>query len=386
MKKVILIISLVSLFFAGCGTASSSQYIYQAPENIDDGLDVGALEEVNINVKLIEKGINEINRGKYKEVHSILIFKDGKLVLEEYFDGYKYKWDGPDFKGDWVRWDRSMLHRVQSVTKSIVSACVGIAIDKGFIRSVNQSIFDYLPEYQHLNTGGKDKITIEHLLTMTSGLQWDEWGASGTSMDNDAIGIWFHNEGPISFVLERQLVYEPGTHFTYNGGGIDILGEIIKNASGMDLDEFSGEYLFGPLKIDPYNWGVRFENGVIDATSNLHITPRDMVKIGVTFLNGGIWDGQQIISEQWVENSATTYPGNTGIKVPGSDSGRRGYAYTWWTKQYAKSDAFFAAGWGGQEIMVFPELNAVVVFTGGNYAMDARTFTFLERYVLPAFR
>ncbi len=155
MKKAILIISLLSLLFAGCQTEPSIPYTYQSPENIDDGLDVGTLEEVNIDSVLIEKAVNEINRGKYKEVHSMLIFKDDKLVLEEYFTGHKFKWDAPKHHGELVTWDRSMSHHIHSVTKSITSTCIGIAVDQGYIESVHQSIFDYLPEHQHLNKDGK---------------------------------------------------------------------------------------------------------------------------------------------------------------------------------------------------------------------------------------
>ncbi|MFC2145558.1 serine hydrolase domain-containing protein, partial [Actinomycetota bacterium] len=357
-------------------------------DNINDGLETDSLDSVNIDQILIEKAVTDISRGKYGEVHSMLIFKDEKLVVEEYFDGFKYKWDGDNYNGEWVDWTRSTSHVLQSVTKSITSTCIGIAIDNGFIKSVNQSIFDYLPEYQYLNNDGKDKITIEHLLTMTSGLQWDEWSAPNNSSDNDAIGLWFHDEGPIDFVLERSLAYEPGTTFTYNGGGMDVLGEIIKNATKMDIDEFSAEYLFEPLGIDSFDWWNRFENGVIDTASGLKITPRDMIKIGVTFLNNGIWNGKQIISQQWVEKSATPFAGNTGIKPPGEDSGRVGYSYSWWTKQYSDSgkdiNVYWAGGWGGQRIMVFPELNIVVVFTGGNWTSKVQTFKILEKYVLPA--
>ena len=173
MIKVILLITILSLLIVSCKQNPSTLYTYQSPENINDGFDVGSLDEVNIDSALIEKAVNDINRGKYKEVHSLLIFKDDKLVFEEYFEGHKYKWDAANYHGDLVIWNRSMSHVMQSVTKSITSTCIGIAIDKGFIESVNQSIFDYLPEHQHLNTDGKDKITIEHLLTMTSGLQLD---------------------------------------------------------------------------------------------------------------------------------------------------------------------------------------------------------------------
>jgi CubicO group peptidase (beta-lactamase class C family) len=348
---------------------------------------VSSLDEVNIDQALIERAVYDINRGKFKEVHSILIFKDDKLVFEKYFKGHKYQWDAPNHHGGLVIWNKNTLHSIMSDTKSIASACIGIAIDNGFIESVNQSIFDYLPEHQHLNTDGKDKITIEHLLTMTSGLEWREWGSPYSSTDNPAVGIWFSDKDPITYILDKPLISEPGTSFTYSGGNMHVLGEIIKNASGMDLDEFSRKYLFEPLGIDYSIW-AQFENGVIEAAGELKITPRDMAKIGVTFLNNGVWNGEQIISKQWVENSATPYRGNTGIKVPGSDSGKRGYSYTWWTIEYSKSgkkiNMYFAGGWGGQNIMVFPELNTVVVFTGGNYTTKTAQFKILEKYILPA--
>jgi len=337
---------------------------------------------------LMGKAVNDINRGKFKEVHSLLIFKDNKLVFEEYFAGHKYQWDGPNYYGDLVAWDRSTLHCIHSDTKSITSACIGIAIDKGFIKSVHQSIFDYLPEHQNFNTEGRDKITIEHLLTMTSGLDWQEWSASYSSKDNPMIGIWFSDKDPITYILDRSMKDEPGTSFTYYGGNMILLGEIIRNATGMDIDEFSAKYLFGPLGIDSFDWWNRFDNGVIEAASGLKMTPRDMVKIGAMFLNNGAWKGKQIISEPWVAKSATAFPVNRGIDVPGEDGGKLGYAYSWWTKQYSDSgqtiNMFLALGWGGQKIMVLPDVNTVVVFTGGNYTSEVKSFSILEKYVIPA--
>jgi CubicO group peptidase (beta-lactamase class C family) len=392
MKKAILLISILSilsLLIVGCQLEPSSQYTCQPPENTNDGLDVGSLDEVNIDATLIEKAVNDINRGKYREVHSLLIFRDGKLVLEEYFEGHKYQWDAPKHHGELVTWDSSISHCVHSVTKSITSACIGIAIDKGFIQSVHQSIFDYLPEHQHLNTEGKDKITIEHLLTMTSGLDWEEWNAPYSSEDNPIVGIWFSDKDPVTYILERSLIDEPGTSFRYYGGNMIVLGEIIRNATKMNIDEFSTEYLFEPLEIDSFDWWLRFENDVIEAAGGLKITPRDMVKVGATFLNNGVWNGKQIVSGQWVEKSAISYRGNKGINVPGTDQKNVGYSYSWWTKSFSDSDkrinVFYALGWGGQHIMGFPELNAVVVTTGGTYTSSTKTFTLLEKYIIPAF-
>ena len=167
-----------------------------------------------------------------------------------------------------------------------------------------------------------------------------------------------------------------------------VLGEIIKSATKMNIDEFSGKYLFEPLDIDSSNW-AQFENGVIEAAGGLEITPRAMAKIGVTFLNKGVWNGKQIISEQWVEKSATSFPGNNRIKVPGEYPGRNGYSYSWWIKPFSGSgkriQMFYALGWGGQYIIVFPELNTVVVFTGGNYLSKPTPFKILQRYIIPAF-
>jgi hypothetical protein len=386
MKKAIFLISILSLLLlsVGCQSEPVIPYTYQQPENINDGFKVGSLDEVNIGSALIAKAVNDINRGKYKEVHSMLIFKDGKLALEEYFTGHKYQWDAPNHHGELVTWDSSMEHVIHSDTKSVTSACIGIAIDNGFIESVHKSIFDYLPEHQHLNTNGKDKITIEHLVTMTSGLEWDEWSAPLSSAKNDIVGIWFSDKDPLTFILGRPLVHEPGTRFNYAGGNMIILGEIIKYATGMTTDEFSGKYLFEPLGIDSFDWSLQFENGVFETAGGLRMKPRDMAKFGVTFLNNGVWDGQQIVSEYWVEKSATAFAGNKGINVPGTDQGNVGYSYSWWTKEYPESNLFYAGGWGGQKINVFPELNAVVVFTGGNYTSKTYTMTILEKYIIPA--
>ena len=398
MKKRFLFIGIAAIligvgaYLAVTLSKPSIPYIYQPPENINDGLDVGTLGEVSIDSELIEKAVNDINRGKYREVHSVLIFKDDKLVLEEYFEGHKYQWDAPNHHGEFVTWNRSMLHCVHSVTKSITSACIGIAIDKGFIESVHESIFDYLPEYQHLSTDGKDKITIEHLLTMTSGLEWMEWNAPYSSRDNPIIEIWFQeaeqNKHPFTFVLEGSLIDAPGTSFRYFGGNQIVLGGIIENATQMDIDEFSAEYLFGPLEIDSFDWWSRFESGVIEAAGGLKMTPRDMVKIGAVFLNEGVWNGERICSEQWMEKSATPYADNKGIDVPGTDERDVGYSYSWWTKTFSDSgkevNMFYALGWGGQNIFVFPDLNAVVVFTGGTYTRTVKTFTLLEKCIIPA--
>jgi CubicO group peptidase (beta-lactamase class C family) len=388
---------ILSLFIPGCGAATSIQYTYQEPENIDDGLSVGTLDEVNLDSALLGTAVDDINSGKYGEIHSMLIYKSGKLVFEEYFPGHDYEWGGPGFHGAWVNWNVDRRHNIHSDGKSITSACVGIAIDFGFIESVDQPIFEYLPEYQHLNNAGKDQITIEHLLTMTSGLAWDEWGTSYSNEANDVIALWIDCDDPIACILEKPLVSEPGTEFTYSSGNVTVLGEIITNATGLDIEAFSWKYLFEPLGIETPPWRWIDNTGVIFG-GDQRLTPREMLKFGVTYLNGGVWDGQQIVSELWVENSAAPYhgPGNTWLNhslrpIPPDDGtwGSRGYSYTWWTHRYSHSGeefpAYWAGGFGGQKIIVFPDQDTVVVFTGGNYASADPTAKILTEYIIPAF-
>jgi CubicO group peptidase (beta-lactamase class C family) len=345
---------------------------------------------------LLAEAVDAISSGQYGEIHSLLIYQDDQLVFEKYFPGHDYLWDGPGFHGAWVRWDRDAEHNVHSVGKSITSACVGVAVHRGFIESVDQSIFDYLPEHQHLNTAGKDQITIEHLLTMTSGLQWDEWGSSYSDSSNDVIALWFDCDDPIACILEKPLVSEPGNKFIYSGGNTVLLGEIVKNATGMDIEAFSGQYLFEPLGIETPEWKW-IDDRVVYAAGDQSLTPREMLKLGVTYLNNGVWDGQQVLSEDWVAKSATPYPGpgNTWFNhalrpIPPGDStrGPRGYAYTWWTHEFSHSGekipAYWAFGWGGQRIIVLPNQDAVVVLTGASYTAADATLKVLTKHVIPA--
>lgn len=398
MRWTVLILSIYLILIANCGSDPSSQYNYRQPERVDDELDVGTLDEVNMDPGSIGAAVDDIHSGKYGEIHSLLIYKDGKLVFEEYFPGHDYSWDGPNFQGTWVSWNRDKEHNIHSVGKSITSACIGIAIDQGFIDSVDQSIFDYLPEHQHLKITGKDQITIEHLLTMTSGLEWDEWGTSYSNEENDVIALWVDCDDPVACVLEKPLVSKPGTDFTYSGGNMIVLGEIIKNATGMDIEAFSGRYLFAPMGIEAPEWRWIGDSGVVYAGGDQKLTPREMLKFGATYLNDGFWDGQQIVSERWVQHSNNPYsgPDNSWLNhllrpIPPGDNtwGPRGYSYAWWTHMFSHSGerfpAFWAFGFGGQKIVVFPDQNAVVVFTAGNYTSTDTSAEILTEYLIPAF-
>lgn len=388
MRKLTWLILIVPLIYLSCTSGPTNRYQYQVPEKSQDGIETGSLHSASIDSARVIRGINKILRGRYKQIHSILLYKDGKLVLEEYFPGHKYQWDSPKYQGEFVNWNKDMLHSIMSDTKSITSACIGIAIDKGFIGNVHQSIFDYLPDHQHLRTEGKEGITIEHMLTMTSGLAWYEWSTPYSSTENPMVGIWFSDKDPITYILEAPMAHSPGTHFTYYGGSMIVLGEIIRNATKMSIDEFAAKYLFCPIEIDSVEWSLKFDNGVIEAAGGLKMRPRDMLKIGITYLDHGMWKDKRIISEEWIENSAKPFARNTGISIPGEDTDKSGYSYSWWVNEFPVSsgsiDTFHAGGWGGQKIIVIPELETVIVFTGGDYSSKVRQFSFLENHIFPA--
>jgi CubicO group peptidase (beta-lactamase class C family) len=192
---------------------------------------------------------------------------------------------------------------------------------------------------------------------MTSGLEWNEWALPYSNLKNDAI-MSFLVEDPIIFVLNKPLIDEPGKSFNYAGGSNILLGEIIKNATKMNIDEFSGKYLFEPIGIAPYYW-LRYKNGVVEAAGSIKITPRDMTKIGVTFLNKGDWNSKQIISEQWVDKSTASFPGNSWNNNWDDYWGLKGYSYSWREGvnspilQTIEDDGVFCPG----HHIVFRELN-----------------------------
>jgi CubicO group peptidase (beta-lactamase class C family) len=355
-----------------------NDYVYVIPEETGDGWETASLSSVGMDVGIIEDLINDINNNVYSEVHSVVIVKNKKLVFEEYFPGHDFGYTGTNYHGDYIEFDRDTRHNTHSATKSFTSALVGIAIDKGDIGSVNEKTFTYLPDHTALIDSQKDKITIEHMLTMSSGLEWNEWDVS-VSQSNHDIVRFNQSYDPIAYLLSKSVVTEPGTEYYYNGGGVDLLGEIVKNASGQSIKTFSSNFLFSPLGITNYNWQTLYPSGITCCHGDIYITPRDMAKFGYLFLNEGLWEGNRIISEEWVNNSIQNH-----ITPPVNWA--NGYGYLWWLKKYYSSirvyNSFNAEGWGGQQIVVIPSENMVVVFTGSNYVTNPPNDEIMSSYIL----
>ncbi|MDZ7691643.1 MAG: serine hydrolase [Balneolaceae bacterium] len=263
-------------------------------------------------------------------VRSLLIQKNGELLLERYFDGQP-------------------AHRpmnTKSASKSIISLLVGIAVDQGIIESIDQPIHQFFPEYfESISDSLKREITVKDLLTMRSGLET-------TSFHN--YGRWVVSDDWVEFTLEQPMEDRPGQDMDYSTGTSHLLSVMIEKQSGMSTREFANRYLFGPMNIEPGGW-QQDPQGYYFGGNNLALRPADMLKIGQMVLNGGTYEGQRIISKGWLAQSFQTYTR--------SEYNPYDYGYMWWNRPVAGHKVYFAWGFGGQYIFIIPELNSVVVLT-----------------------
>ncbi len=208
-----------------------------------------------------------------------------------------------------------------SVTKTITSAIIGIAIEEADIQDVDEPLFGYFPGYSYLVNDQKELITIKNLITMTTGFEWDEWSYAWGDSRND-LYRQYYAENPVQYILEKPVVNIPGTTFNYISGVSYLICEIFTNVIGKRFDLYAHEKLFQPLGISNYNYGI-LPNYPVDAHGGLKMVPRDMAKFGFLYINNGNWNNTKIISEKWIEDSIKEF-----ISVPG---------YSWVTIYYCIS-------------------------------------------------
>jgi len=313
---------------------------YQLPDQLNDGLDVPGSLPAGDSV-FIYSLLPEIIAGDYGRINSFLLYHHNRLVCEEYFFGYT----------------QNDLHPIESCTKSIASLLVGIAMDQGMIKDLDAPLFSYFPDYPHLKNGLYRELNLSNRLSMTS--VFDPL--------NDAL---FASDDRIDFALKRSLLGTPGNVFRYDGGNSEILGAVLRAATGEYADSFARRTLFQPLEIDQYDWDRFKQAGYPSMGGSLHLTPRGMTKIGALVLHMGRYKGNQIVSEPWIRESTSPK-----TKTHTEES----YAYHWWNLELGEDpyryQAIWANGWGGQFIYIVPELETVIVTTGHNYALDSWAIT-----------
>jgi CubicO group peptidase (beta-lactamase class C family) len=289
-------------------------------------------------------------------VHAVLVARGGKLVFERYFSGAD---EINDRQVANAIFDAYTLHDMKSVSKSVASLALGIAIDRGLIRSVNEPIFSFFPELSDLRSPEKERIRLSHALTMSMGLKWVEATPSTGNYNNDEARMHMAPD-PCRYVLGLPVTGPAGQDFFYNTGALTLVSAIIRKAVGRPLDEFARETLFEPLGITGFEW-TRVK-GDTDAGGGLRLRPRDMAKIGQLVLAGGRWNDRQIVSKAWIDVSTTPRLEATGPYF---------YGYLWWLGRSLHDGREVhwtaALGRGGQSIRIVPDLDLIVVVTAGYY-------------------
>lgn len=290
-------------------------------------------------------------QARLPHVRSLLVVRHGQLVFEKYY-------------GDA---SREGLHNIQSMTKSVSSALVGIAVKKGYITSIENKVVDYFPEYRDAITDQRVRsITIKHLLTMSSGI--------------DEMRLSFDKvlANPLADILRQPLIHAPGQGFKYSSAAAHLLGGVLRKATGTSVLEFAERELFRPLGIGQVEWYADNTGLQSGGMSGLWRS-RDVLKLGELYLRGGKWNGTGLISPAYIAESVTIH--NTGNFY----GEKAQYGYMWWITRVAGYDAFYARGYGGQYLMVIPKLDLVVLCTSDWKQPEyPEHFALVEKFVIPS--
>jgi CubicO group peptidase (beta-lactamase class C family) len=359
--------------------------VYPSPPTLNDGWKIGNADALGVDSAQLAALTSSIRAWPELGVHAILIERRGQLIYEQYFDGFDERWGQPLGV---VPMKAGTRHDLRSLTKSVVSALVGIARGEGAIPSLDEPVIKWFPEYGDLDTPERRRVTLAHVLSMTSGFEWNE-DVPYNDPRNDEIRMT-RDAQPLRYALSRRFVVDPGSDFKYNGGLTHVLAAVLERATKTSIEDYARTKLFEPLGISDVEW-VGDLAGMPAAASGLRMRARDAAKFGSLFLNGGKWNGKQVVPNAWVELSTRRH--FSFRRRPGPDaSGQFGYGYFWWYSCYPTPagliEARTAVGNGQQRIFVLKELEMVVTIFAGRYN-DFTTGSTLGRrilldYVFPA--
>jgi CubicO group peptidase (beta-lactamase class C family) len=338
LKRILLIIAVIMLIIAGSASWMLTPGLRDpaavpAPDYWPtDGWKTNTPEQQGFNSAALAEALQKIQE-QGTNIDSLLIVHNGYLVLDAHFAPY----------------DGTFPHNQASVTKSLMTTLIGIAVDQDQI-DLDQTMVSFFPDRTIGNLDErKANITVRHLVSMRNGMQ------SGCEPgDMPTIDAMRANPDWVQAALDRPMVAEPGTTFCYDSPGMHILSAILQESTGLTAMEFAQQNLFGPLGIQDAIWDVD-PQGYNRGWGDVHLTPESVAKIGYLWLHQGNWNGQQIVSHDWVLSSVRRYSTEVG-----HDSG---YGYGWWIND----SHYFAAGRGGQTVRVIPALNMVLVTTGGGF-------------------
>lgn len=360
---------------------------YQVPAIRNDGWKTANAESLGVDAAALGRLMSTIREWPELGVHAILIERSGYLIYEEYFDGFDERWGDP--LGH-VAMAASSMHDLRSVTKSVVSALAGIAVHEGAIKSLDQPVVQWFPEYPDLNTPDRRRVTLVHLLSMTSGLRWNE-DVPPTDPLNDETRM-VRDPRPLRYALSAPFAHAPGVDANYNGGLTQLMAAVIERATKTPIKDYARAKLFEPLGITEFEW-VGDLAGMPSAASGLRLRARDLAKFGSLYLHSGRWNGKQVVPAEWVDLSTRRhfrFPPRSGADA----GGEFGYGYFWWYNCYPTTsgliEARTAVGNGQQRAFVLPGLDMVVTILAGRYNDFTTGGTLgsriLREHVIPAVR
>lgn len=345
LVMVLLLAGWVALLAAGaaltaCGGPSPEELAAVDYTPLPDGdWPLATPEEVAVDPTLVAALYHQA--ATLETLESLLVLKDGQLIAEDYFNG-----GAPNRKGN-----------LQSVTKSFVSALMGLAIEQGCVAGVDEPMLTYFPELAgraQRSDPRKADITIRDLLQMRAGYPWEE----STEELFDLLYRGFRT----STIVEVPLVRDPGSDMEYSNLSAHILGIIVARACDTDLRDYAQTVLLDPLGVNAGPWGWAWENYRL-GSGGLELSPRDLVKFGQMILDGGVYDGGRILPEAWVADSLRTYSNDAWPYRVGRNFNDIGYGYQWWSVRAGEHPYHLAWGHGGQQIALIPDQNMVVVAT-----------------------
>ena len=370
--KYLLLYLLAIFFFTNCTQLERKQ----VAEN-GEGFTLGSMADEGIDSSITNKIDTAITNGTYPNIHSLLIVRNNKLVYEKYWPGKDQSW-GDDLG---IRTHgKDSLHDIRSISKSIVSACIGIAIQQGKIKNNDEKVFAFFPEYEKLDTGLISSLTIKHLLTMSSGLAWNE-DVPYDNPENSEIRM-IRSANQVEYVLSQPMEFPPGQVWKYNGGTTQLLAGIIEKTTGKKIEQFAKEYLFQPLGISSFEWIKYSGTDLAAAASGLRLRSRDLLKFGLLYYNDGRYNDTQIVSKKWIEESFQSH-----VQRPGG--GSYGYQFWLWQDTIKNKPLSMVAciGNGDQRILFDKTNDLLIVATAGNYNkwnIKNSVYALAKEYVYPA--
>jgi CubicO group peptidase (beta-lactamase class C family) len=369
---------LFAALLAFCLPASAEDTkVCGAPVALSDGWAIASQAELGLDPARLCELDAFLAQWPQGNIHAVVVVKNGKLAMERYFAGEDERWGD---KLGRVTYGPEAKHDLRSISKSVTSLLVGIALSEGKFPKLDSLVFDAFPDYADLRTPEKARITFRDLLTMSSGLAWEE-NVPWDDPRNNERGMIMAAD-PFRYILSQPVAHPPGTVYAYSGGGASLLGETLVRSTGRPLRDYAREKIFLPIDAPDFEWLDAGVSGRLGAFGSLRMRPRDAAKLGRLLQTDGQWNGRQVVPAGWAAES---------IKPRLNGDGLYFYGYQWWLGRSLRNGGEVTwtagVGLGGQRLFVVPSLDLVVMINAGHYRSPLQTVipsAILNRVVVPA--